>query len=166
MSLSMNKTFKQQLLCKVVPNLNKADFWGEFPTYYRKTEGYIEIITFVKDKYQCAYTITASAVNLNKDSQHNNINYNIYCSDIDKITAHQCKRFYTLTKSCNNEQFRYGDIYLALGMGIVSISPQSKRPLGILLTKQSDKQWDKLCNTINKRLHKIYQWLNKLKQAL
>jgi len=184
----MNKAFRELLIKKVGKELNRKEFYlmdlgyKNIIHFRRKTDSYIEIVQFSKDKYQTCITVASSIVfldekiensNLNwkEKSKKTNINYpflNEYCDgNIDKIGLDECCRKYYL-KGTRGNDFHYGDVYWDIRLGmIIGVSPQrKKKPVGFRISKFTDKTYDNLCNLIIKRLPKIYSWLEKQKNTL
>ena len=184
----MNKAFRELLIKKVGKELNRKEFYlmdlgyKNIIHFRRKTDSYIEIVQFSKDKYQTCITVASSIVfldekiensNLNwkEKSKKTNINYpflNEYCDgNIDKISLDECCRRYYL-KGTRGNDFHYGDVYWDIRLGmIIGVSPQKKKkPVGFRIVKFTDKTYDNLCNLIIKRLPKIYSWLEKQKNTL
>lgn len=183
----MNKDFRKLLIEKVGKKLNQKEFYfvdlgyKNIIHFRRKTNSYIEIVQFSKDKYETCITVASSIVFLDEKIENSNLNWrekskitninypflNEYCDgNIDKISIDECcKRYYLRGTRGNN--FHYGDVYWDITLGIIGVSPQrEKKPVGFRISKFTDKTYDNLCNLIIKRLPKIYSWLEKQKNTL
>ena len=184
----MNKAFRELLIKKVGKELNRKEFYlmdlgyKNIIHFRRKTDSYIEIVQFSKDKYQTCITVASSIVFLDEKIENSNLNWkekskktnidypflNEYCDgNIDKISLDECCRRYYL-KGTRGNDFHYGDVYWDIRLGmIIGVSPQrKKKPVGFRISKFTDKTYDNLCNLIIKRLPKIYSWLEKQKNTL
>lgn len=161
----MYNSMRQALEDIVVPNLNENGFTGQFPTYYRKSDEYIEVIYLGLTKYRTSYAVRASIVYLNKAREANNIDYRLFSGKIEEITPEDCKQKYFMKGSFGTDEFFFRDVYLALGAGIVGVGADGKRPIGIRLQKFNKNTYEKVCRKIAKRLPKLYQWLDKMKRA-
>ena len=64
-------------------------------------------------------------------------------------------------------EFHHGDVYIAVGRGIVGVTPNSKdKPLGVKIKRYKDSTCIELCNFIIKRINRIYSWLEKQKSSV
>ena len=124
--------------------------------YNNNDPSQIDIVQIAKDKYETHLTVAASSIWIDApDETASNINYasfNEFCGDITKIPVDDCRVCCRI-----NKKFHYGDVYLALGRGVIGVSPRSKKPCGIRLKKSNDL---KLCKAMLKTLPRIYSWLN------
>ncbi len=164
----MNKIFRELLVEKVGKKLNEngfiiVDSTTDYFVFHRKCDSFIEIIQLGKDKFETYITISSSIVFLKAPDENNNINYSFFNEfnngNIDKINADDCYKKYFLKGNFGRE-FHYGDIYWALGLGVVGVDPsKKKKPLGFRMKKFNEKTYDKLCTIIIKKLPKIYSWL-------
>ena len=161
----MYNSMKQALENIVVPNLSENGFTGRFPTYYRKSNEYIEMIHMGLTKYKTSYVVSASMVYLNKDEETNNIDYRLFAGNIEQITPEDCKKKYFMKGSFGTDEFFFRDVYLALGKGIVGVNADGKKPTGIRLQKFNENTYEKVCLKIIKRLPNLYQWLDKMKRV-
>lgn len=165
----MSKSFKQVLVDVVGRELESKGFelasvkchYG-YPIYHRKSDKFIEIMQFGKDLYESRLIISCSIVYLGVDEENSNIHYPTFREfsggDLDKICVDDCKeRFYL--KGHLGKCFYFGDVYLALGRGIVAVSDGAKKPLGIRIKKSTDTTYKKVVNLILKRLESAYDWL-------
>ena len=167
----MSKSFKQVLIDVVGSDLEKKGFkiastkcYHGYPIYHRKGDSYIEIIQFGKDRYEQRLIVTCSIVYLGVDDEKSNIHYPSFREfsdeDLDKICVDDCKeRFYV--KGHIGKCFYFGDLYLAFGRGIVSVSNTAKKPLGIRIKKCRDTTYEQVAKLILKRLDSAYVWLTK-----
>lgn len=160
----MYNSMKQALEDIVVPNLNGNGFWGQFPTFYRKSNEYIEMIYLGLTQYKLSYVVRASIVYLNKDNDTNNINYGLFSGNIDEITPEDCRKIYFMKGSFGTDEFFFKNVYLALGAGVVGVGADGKKPIGIRLQKFNNNTYEKVCQKIKKRLPKLYTWLDKMKK--
>lgn len=170
----MIKEFREILLEKVGTELTKNDFHlvdlsRKWMVYHKKTDSCIEIIQIAQDKYESFLNISVSIVFLNVSNEATNINYaffnEFYDGKFEKIGTDACRDKLFL-KGNFGEAFHYGDVYLALGQGIVGINPDFKKPIGIRIKKFHTEIYVQLCNLIIKRLKKAYCWLDKKKQSI
>lgn len=169
----MNKKLRTLVLDKVGTELKNhgfclADFSNQCLVFHRKSLSYMEIIQIGKDKYETCLIVSASIVYLNVSNKMSNINYPMFneCHDgsIETICVDDCLEKCHLRGHFGNG-FHYGDVYLVLGRGIVGISPQGKKPLGIKLKKYKDTTYSELCDLVVKRLSTAYSWLERKKQG-
>ena len=170
----MKKEFQKMLLEKVGTALNTNNFYlvdssSKWILYHRKTDYCIEIIQIAQDKYESFLNVSASIVFLNVPNKATNVNYaffnEFYGGNFKKIGIDACRDKFFL-KGNLGEEFHYGDIYLALGRGIVGINPDSKKPIGIRIKKFNSETYEQLCNLIIKRLEKAFCWLDNKKQSV
>ena len=170
----MKKEFQKILLEKVGAELNENNFYlvdssRKRMVFHRKNESCIEIVQIWNDKYEPTVFVASSIAFLNVPSEITNINYGFFHEfnngNFEKISIEDCidKLF---LKGNFGMAFHYGEVYLALGQGIVSVSPGRKKPIGIKLKRFNAETYEKLCNLIIKRLKKAYHWLNKKKKSI
>ena len=170
----MKKELRDIILEKVGYELNRKGFLlvdssSKWMIFHRKNDSYIEIIQIAQDKYESFVSISASIAFLNVPNEITNINHAFFNEfnngDFEKISTDDCcdKLF---LKGNFGEAFHYGDVYLALGRGIVGVDPNSKKPIGIRLKKFNSETYDKLCDLIIQRLKKAYRWLDKKKHGI
>ena len=160
----MYHSMKQALEDIVVPNLNENGFYGQIPTFYRKSNDYIEIIYLGLTKYKVSYVVRASIVYLNKEKEENNIDYRLFSGNLDEITAEDCRKKYFMKGSFGTNEFFFHDVYLALGVGVIGVGAVGKKPVGIRLQKFNQNTYEKVCRKITKRLPKLYAWLDNMKK--
>ena len=55
--------------------------------------------------------------------------------------------------------FYFGDVYLALGRGIVAVSEETKKPFGIKIKKCRPETYESVAKLIAKRLESAHTWL-------
>ena len=171
----MNKDIRELLLDKVGKELNKKGFriavsTSKYVVYHRKHEDYIEIIQWAKDKYESYITVSASIAFLNTIEENSNINFKWFNefnnSDYNKINVDDCIKKYFL-KGHFGDEFHYGDVYIAIGRGIIGVAHSSNnKPLGFKIKKYKDSTYLELCNLIIKRMNFIYSWLDEQKQSI
>ena len=163
----MYKTVKQALEAIVAPDIIKNGFYlgkREFATYYRKSEDYLEMIHIGLTKWKVSYLVSASIVYLNKDKNSNNIDYRWFQGNIDEITPSDCYKGYIMKGSFGTQEFFFHNVYLALGLGIVGVGKNGKKPIGFCLQKYNEHTYEKVCVKILKRLPKLYKWLESMKK--
>lgn len=160
----MNKDFRKIIIEIVGKELNKNNFYlvnssNVHFIYHRKNKSSIEIVQIAKDKYETYITVSVSVAFFNAKKEQTNINYPLFNEfsngDYDKICVDDCIEKYFLKGNFGNG-FHYGDVYLALGRGIVGISPSGNRPTGIRIKKFRKTIYNELCYLIIKRLKKAY----------
>ena len=170
----MKKKLRDKLLEKVGYELNRSGFLlaassSKWMIFHRKNDSYIEIIQIAQDKYETFFSVSVSVAFLNVPSEITNIDYAFFNEfnngDFKKISTDDCREKFYL-KGNFGEAFHYGDVYLALGQGIVGVNPDSKKPIGIRLKKFNSETYDELCDLIIQRLKKAYRWLDKKKQGI
>ncbi len=170
----MKKELRDKILEKVGYELNRngffiADSSSKWMIFHRKNDSYIEIVQIAQDKYETFFSVSVSIAFLDVPSEITNIDYVFFNEfndgDFKKISTDVCcEKFYL--KGNFGEAFHYGDVYLALGRGIVGVGPNAKKPIGIRLKKFNSETYDKLCDLIIQRLKKAYRWLDKKKQGI
>ncbi len=171
----MNKALRELLIEKVGKELNQkgfciADAGVKYVVYHRKHEDYIEIIQWAKDKYESYITVSASIAFLNTIEEKTNINFKWFNEfkkcDYNKIDVSDCVNKYFL-KGHYGDEFHYGDVYIAIGRGVVGVAPDSNNtPLGIRIKKYKDSTYSELCDLIIKRMNNIYSWLDEQKRSV
>ena len=167
----MKKELRDKILEKVGNELyhnsfRLVDSSSKWMIFHQKNDSYIEIIQIAQDKYESFVSISASIAFLNVPNEITNINHTFFNEfnngDFEKISTDDCCDKLFLKGNFGNA-FHYGDVYLALGQGIVGIDIASKKPIGIRLKKYNSETYNKLCDLIVKRLQKAYRWLDKMK---
>lgn len=137
--------------------------------YHRKNDSCIEIVQIGTDKYETFVSVSVSIAFLHVPNEISNIDYALFHEfhngNFDKICADDCRDRVTL-KGNFGDAFHYGDVYLALGRGIVGVNPDSKKPIGIRLKKYDAETYEELCDLIIKRLKKAYCWLDQKKRSV
>lgn len=138
--------------------------------YHKNSDSCIEMIQFSKGKYETYITVCTSIAFLNTNEEKSNIDYKCFNAfnncDFRKISVDDCFNKCFLKGHFGNG-FHYGDVYLALGRGIVGVSPNStNKPFGLKLKKYKDSTYRELCGLIMKKIHKLYSWLEKQKKAV
>lgn len=83
---------------------------------------------------------------------------------LEKISVDDCYEKYFLKGNFGNG-FHYGDVYLALGSGIIGVKPNNKKPIGFRIKKFKSTTYNKLCDLIIKRLQKAYRWLERKRSS-
>ncbi len=171
----MNKDIREFLLDKVGNELAKrgfilADSTRKYAVYHRKNEDCIEIIQWAKDKYESFVTVSASFAFLNTVEEKTNINFKWFNAfnngDYNKINVSDCIKKYYL-KGHFSDEFHYGDVYVALGKGIVGVAHNGKsKPLGFKIRNYKTSTYLDLCNLIIKRIKNIYSWLDRQKRSI
>ena len=183
----MNKKIRETIIEKVGKELNKNGFflidlgYKNILHFRRKTNSYIEIIQFSKDKYNTCFSVASSLIFYDEKIERNtlsnkeilnrmNLNYLFlkeYCNgDIEKMSIDECGGCRYDLKGNIGNNFHYGDVYWDFSLGIVGVSPQkNKKPTGLRIKKFTDKTYDELCDCIISRLPKIYFWLEKQKNT-
>ncbi len=169
---------KKELRDKILENVGKelyrnsfhlVDSSSKWMIFHRKNDFYIEIIQIAQDKYESFVSVSVSIAFLKVPNEITNINYAFFNEfnngNFEKISTDVCRDKLYL-KGNFGEAFHYGDVYLALGRGIIGVNPSAKKPIGIRLKKYSSKTYDSLCNLIVKRLQKAYAWLEKKKRVI
>ena len=165
----MNKEFKKLLLDKLGDVLINQQFYvadldSNYCVYHRRNDDYIEIIQWAEDKYKKYITVSTSIAFLDTIEEKSNINYKWFKQfnngDLDKINVDDCIDKYFL-KGNFGDRFYFTDVYLALGRGIVGIGQKEKKPLGIRLKKYSSSTYQEICDSIIKRLPRVFEWLRK-----
>ncbi len=160
----MKNTFKQTLLNIVGSELEQIGFnlisTNGYPVYHRRTDELIEIIQFSKAKYETYITVGIATVYLNNSKEFSNISYPAFNEfsdgDLNKITVDDCIKKHYLKGNIGNA-FHFGNIYFVLGMGIMGISDNTKKPFGIRLKKYKDTTFVNVCELINKKLKKYFE---------
>lgn len=169
----MKKELQNKISEKVGYELNRKGFLlmdssSKRMLFHRKSDSHIEIVQISQDKHETFLSVSVSIAFLGVPDKKTNINYAFYNEfnngDFEKISTDDCREKFYL-KGDFGEAFHYGDIYLALGQGIVGTNPTLKKPIGIRLKKYNSETYNKLCDLIIKRLHKAYFWLDKKKQS-
>ena len=169
MSKFMNKDLRKLLAEKVGNELKNngfhlVDSLNKYFIYHRKNNTNIEIIQIGKDKYETCIIVSVSIIFLNVPNELTNINYPVFNEfnngNIEKINVDDCLEKYFLKGNFGNS-FHYGDVYLALGSGIVGVRPGNKKPIGIRVKKFKTTTYNELCDLIIKRLKSAYCWLDK-----
>lgn len=171
----MNNEFKTLLLNKIGKELISngfclVDSTDKYAVFHKKNENYIEIIQWAQDKYETYITVSSSIAFLNINDEFSNINYKLFKEfnngDFNKINVDDCIKKYFLKGHYGNE-FHYGDVYIALGTGMVGVSPNTKKkPIGFRIKKFKNTTYNKLCNLVIKRINKIYKWLENEKKTI
>lgn len=172
----MSKSFKQVLIDIVGRDLENKGFelaaskcYHGYPIYHRKSDSYIEIIQFGKDKYEPKLIVSCSIVYLGVDEEKSNIDYPSFRmfsgGDLAKICVDDCKEKFYL-KGHFGENFYFGNVYLVLGAGIVAVSDRAKKPIGIRIKKCTSATYKEVANLIVKRLESAYTWLTKKRAEL
>ncbi len=167
----MSRSFKQVLMDIVGRELESKGFelalckcYHGYPIYHRKSDSYIEIIQFGKDRYEPSIIVSCSIVYLGVDEEKSNIDYPFFREfsggDLAKISVDDCKDKFFL-KGHLREIFYFGDVYLALGCGIVAVSSGAKKPVGIRIKRCSTETYEKVARLIVKRIESAYTWLTK-----
>ena len=169
--MSQSAKMKKAIISNVLPKLNEKGFYGDYPTLYRKYDDRLEMICFYPAKYGNAIVIQASVVYLNEDKDNDNIAYEWYKFDgkqvdLNTITTAYCHNLYVL-KGKFGDEFYYTDVYWHQGM-IQGVSEKRRDSLkkGLFTRKlqTSDEHiYDKVCEEINSKMHKVYKWLEKNK---
>ena len=170
----MNKEIRKIVFDKLDDELNKKGFYlvdstNKYAVYHKVNNNYIEIIQWAQDKYESYITISASIAFLNISDEKSNINYKWFNEfnngDYSKINVDDCQNKYFL-KGHFGYEFHYGDVYIAIGRGIVGVTHDSKdKPLGFKIKRYKDSTYKDLSNLIIKRISKIYSWLEKAKST-
>ena len=167
----MKKELQKILFEKVGAELNKNNFHlvdssSKWIVYHRYDVSCIEIIQITQDKYESFFNVSVSIAFHDVTNEITNINHTFFNEfnngDFEKISTDDCCDKLFLKGNFGNA-FHYGDVYLALGQGIVGIDLASKKPIGIRLKKYNSETYNKLCDLIVKRLQKAYRWLDKKK---
>lgn len=171
----MNKEIRKLLLDKLGDELSKNGFYlvdstREYAVYHKKNNNHIEIIQWAKDKYESYITVSTSIAFLNTNVEKSNINYKWFNEfnngDYSKINVDDCLNKYFL-KGHFGREFHYGDVYIAIGRGIVGVTHNcQKKPLGFKIKRYKDSTYNELCNLIIKRMNMIYSWLEKNKSSV
>ena len=171
----MNKGIRELLLDKVGKELTEkgfsiADSTHKYAIYHRKHEDCIEIIQWAKDKYESYITVSVSIAFLNTTEEKSNINFkwfNEFNNGVyNKINVSDCIKKYYL-KGHFGDEFHYGDVYIAIGRGIVGVAhDSSNKPLGFKIKKYKDSTYSDLCNLIIKRINCVYSWLDEQRQSI
>ena len=173
---TMSKSFKQVLIDIVGRDLENKGFeltstkcHQGYPIYHRKSNRYIEIIQFGKDRYEPKLIVSCSIVYLGVDEEKSNIHYPSFREfsngDLTKICVDDCREKF-FVKGHIGKCFYFGDVYLALGRGIVGVEHDShSKPLGFKIKRYTDSTYFDLCNLIIKRMNFVYSWLDKQKQS-
>ena len=171
----MNKEFKELLLDKLGKVLINqqfyvADLGSNYCVYHRRNDDYIEIIQWAKDKYESFITVSASIAFLNTVEEKSNINFKWFNElnngDYNKINVNDCIKKYYL-KGHFGDEFHYGDVYIAIGRGIVGVAHTSNsKPLGFKIKKYKDSTYLDLCNLIIKRINSVCSWLDEQKRSI
>lgn len=167
----MSKSFKKVLLNIVGKELEDKGFelapvkcHHGYPIYHRKSDSYIEIIQFGKDRYEPRLIVSCSIVYLGVDEEKSNIHYPTFREfsggDLAKICVDDCKEKFYL-KGHFGKCFYLGDVYLAFGRGVVVVSDGAKKPLGIRIKKYTDGTYEEIATLIAERLESAYAWLTK-----
>ena len=108
--------------------------------------------------------VSCSIVYLGVDEEESNIHYPTFREfsggDLTKICVDDCKEKFFL-KGHLGKCFYFGDVYLALGRGIVSVSGATKKPLGIRIKKCTEATHEQVAKLILKQLESAYVWLTK-----
>lgn len=169
--MSQSRKIKQAIISNVLPKLNENAFYGRYPTLYRKYEDRLEMICFSPYKYGNAIVIQASVVYLNEDKDNDNIAYHWYkiegkTVDLNTITTGYCNKVYEL-KGKYGYEFYYTDVYWHQGMyqGVSEKRRATfKRGLFTRKVQTADEHiYDKVCEEMNSKMHKVYKWLEKNK---
>ena len=170
----MNKEIRKIIFDKLDDELNKkgfclADSTNKYAVYHKVNNNSIEIIQWAQDKYESYTTVSASIVFLNTSDEKSNINYKWFNDfnngDYSKINVDDCRNKYFL-KGHFGREFHYGDVYVAVGRGIVGVTHDSKdKPLGFKIKRYKDSTYTDLSNLIIKRMNRIYLWLEKTKST-
>lgn len=156
--MSMGKTFKQNLTDTVGRELERQGY-ALAPTlgyllYRRVGERRIDLVQFLKDKYEPSIEVAVATV-FPGDPVLSNIDYrslNTFSEGkIEKITVDDCIRK-TFLKGHFGHKFYYEDVYLALGSGIVGVKSGGKKPIGIRLKRGGPATYSEVCELIKKRL--------------
>ena len=170
----MKKELQKILFEKVGAELNKNKFHlvdssSKRIVYHRNNVSCIEIIQITQDKYESFVNVSVSIAFLDVTNETTNINYAFFNEfnngNFEKISTDDCRDKLFL-KGSFGDAFHHGDVYLALGQGIVGIEPDSKKPIGIRLKKFNAQTHEDLCNLIIKRLKEAYCWLDKKKRGI
>lgn len=167
----MSKSFKQILIDIVGKDLENKGFELSsikcrhgYPIYHRKSDHYIEIIQFGKDRYEPRMIVSCSIVYLDVEEEKSNIHYPSFREfsngNLEKICVDDCKDKFFLKGHFGNF-FYFGDVYLALGKGIVAIAEGAKKPVGIKIKRCNPKMYENVAKLIVKRLESAYAWLKK-----
>ncbi len=157
------KSIKQAIIQTCEPLLNENNFFGTDLLYYRKSEAYLEIIEFYKDKYQPIYRVWASIVYLYKGKESNNIHYNTFQDidyDLSRITPWECKKKFWL-KGERGDDFYFNDVYIAFGCGSICAPLSGKKPFGFRIKKRTVEEG---CNKLLQELPEVFAWLDDMKR--
>ena len=170
----MSKSFKQVLIDIVGGDLESKGFelasmkcHQGYPIYRRKSNRYIEIIQFGKDRYEPKLIISCSIVYLGVDEEKSNIHYPSFREfsngDLTKICVDDCREKF-FVKGHIGKCFYFGDVYLALGRGIVAVSEETQKPIGIKIKKCRPETYETVAKLIAKRLESAQNWLTAKKE--
>ena len=169
MITAMSKLFKKALADIVGRELESKGFvlasvkcHQGYPIYHRKSDRFIEIIQFGKDTSEPKITVSCSIVYLGVDEEESNINHlslhEYSRGDLSELCVDDCRDKFFL-KGHFGDSFYFGDVYLALGRGIVAVSESSKRPFGIKIKGFKPEMYEKTARLIAMRLKSAYAWL-------
>ena len=107
---------------------------------------------------------------MNTTEEKANINFKWFNEfnngDYNKIDVSDCIKKYYL-KGHFGDEFHYGDVYIAIGRGIVGVAHNShSKPLGFKIRKYKDSIYLDICNLIIKRMKFVYSWLDEQKRSI
>lgn len=172
--MSQSYNMKKSIIKNVVPKIIEKDFYGKYPNYYRKYDDRLEMICFASLKYGNAIVVECSVVYLNESKENDNIAYHWYeyenkPFDINTISTAYCKKFYRL-KGHIQGNFYYTDVYRDIWgyhpVGEKRRETYKKGLFGYRVQTADEHIYDKVCEQINLRMHKIYEWLEENKEPL
>ena len=130
-----------------------------YPVYHRRSDAYLEIVQLGRDPNEPSLTVTVSLVYLWADEAHKNLFKSALSDgDLSKVTADDCREKHLLRGHFGN-RFFFGDVYLALGAGVVAVEEGAKKPFGIRVKRYRAAQHEGVAKLIVKRLSKAYAWL-------
>jgi len=164
---------KHAILNKVVPELLKNGFIGEYPDYRRFFSDRVEVISFCRYKYGNAISVEVSVTYFRKQNNNTTAEFN---GDYNTITTSYCCDFYRLRGNFEelipNGLFYYSDVYCNVfgvshlfeyhGVSEEKAKTYKKSRTEFLVQKADENTCDKVCNLINKRLNYAYKWLHKM----
>ena len=158
------------LLEKVVPRLMEDGFVGKFPDYKKVCDDHTKFISFWRDKYGNAFRVAASIIFPGEMPERTNIAYHLLAFDgkadlpADEIGIGYCNRKYFM-KGNFGDDFCYSDVWYDFFMenrvSDKKAKTYKKKWYEIKLQSSGDATNEKICNLINKRLHKVYKWWDK-----
>ncbi len=175
--MSQSSKMRAALERRVIPRVLHNGFYGKYPNFYRRLENRLEILYIGEFRRGVmkgnAVAVECSVVYLNEAAENDNIIHPFYeienkPVDLNTITTGECRHFYVLKGKYG--PFFYTDVYKHYLGGIWYEGVGEKRKAaykkGFFVRKvqtADDGIYDRVCDEINEKIHKVYRWLEENK---